>query len=256
MGIDFNPSRLYEPCVTVANHPLGEFHAAMQSYPIFHKTRTVEPFQGRKRSTMFVLNNQIDAMLLSCKIDFFGSNADRTVAQSNFEALFQGLEPVMIDITDGFFYRAVLLSSAPSSTVAEMITTVDYEFRVTRHTEQITVPLESSNKIYCASNTQQTDCIITVDAGYFGGEDDADLSMVIYLNDFHWTVMGSDNPNNERIVLDGINKRFLIGDGNAAKKITWTDFPYLKPGINTMSVYVAGVPVELVGSVVYLPTYV
>ena len=253
--MDFSPTRLYEPCVTVADHPLGEFCAAMQSYPAFRTARTVEPFQGRRSSTLFVLNNQIDAMLMVCKIDFFGSNADRIMAQSNFEALFQGLEPVVINIMDGFLYRAVLVSSDPSSTVAELITTVDYTFRVTRHTAQVTVPLESSNTIFCASNVRQTDCIITVAAGYFGGEEDAGFSLMIYLNDYHWTIKGSDNPNCDCIVLDGVNKRLLIGASNVVNRITWTDFPFLRPGINTLSVYVSGVPVDMVGSVVYLPTY-
>lgn len=247
--------RLYAPCVTVAGRPLGEFCAAMQ-YPSFTKTRSVEPFQGRQRSTLFVLNNQTTAMLMRCKIDFSGSYEDRTMGQSAFEALFQGMDPVKIDVLDGFWYNAVLLSANPSATSHDAMTTVEYEFRVTRHKDPVTVQMNRVNNIHCISNVDRTDCIITIAAGFFGGEVDEGLQLELYLNGYCWVIQGSDNPNKEAIILDGVNKRFLIGSANAAQKIYWTDFPYLIPGENQLRVAVSGIPgVSFLGSVEYTPTF-
>ncbi len=247
--------RLYAPCVTVADRPLGEFGAAMQ-YPIFQKERDVEPFQGRQRSTLFVLNNQTTAMRMRCKIDFSGSYEDRTMGQSAFESLFQGMDPVKIDVLDGFWYNAVLLSAAPSDTSHDAMTTVEYEFRVTRHKEPVTIRMYRVNNIHCSSNVERTDCVITIAAGYFGGEYDAGLQPDLGLNGYCWSIQGSDNPNEEAIILDGVNKRFLIGSTNVAQKIGWTDFPYLIPGENQIEVSVNGIPhVSFIGSVAYTPTF-
>lgn len=247
--------RLYAPCVTVAGRPLGEFGAAMQ-YPAFSKTRSVEPFQGRQRSTLFLLTNQTTAMLMRCKIDFFGSCEDRTMGQSAFEALFQGMDPVKIDVLDGFWYNAVLLSANPSATSHDAMTSVEYEFRVTRHKDPVTVEMQAAETIYCSSNVTQTDCCIIVDGDFFGGELDAGLFLTISLNGLQWVIAGSDNPDNEDIILDGINKRFLIGDTNVSNKVTWTDFPFLVCGENQLQSSVSGTLVNYInGRIVYTPTF-
>lgn len=247
--------RLYAPCVTVAGRPLGEFGAAMQ-YPAFSKTRSVEPFQGRQRSTLFLLTNQTTAMLMRCKIDFFGSCEDRTMGQSAFEALFQGMDPVKIDVLDGFWYNAVLLSANPSATSHDAMTSVEYEFRVTRHKDPVTVEMHLVNNVHCVSNVDRTDCVITIAAGFFGGEIDVDRQLDLYLNGYCWSIQGRDNPNEEAIILDGVNKRFLIGSTNVAQKIYWTDFPYLIPGENKIEISVNGIPsVSFIGGVAYTPTF-
>lgn len=247
--------RLYAPCVTVADRPLGEFGAAMQ-YPIFQKERDVEPFQGRQRSTLFVLNNQTTAMRMRCKIDFSGSYEDRTMGQSAFESLFQGMDPVKIDVLDGFWYNAVLLSADPSDTSHDAMTTVEYEFRVTRHKDPVTVEMQAARTVYCSSNVTQTDCCIILDGDFFGGEQDAGHNLTIELNGLQWVIAGSDNPNNEDIILDGINKRFLIGNTNVSNKVMWTDFPFLVCGENQLQASVSGALVNFInGRIVYTPTF-
>ncbi len=106
------------------------------------------------------------------------------------------------------------------------------------------------------SNVDRTDCVITIAAGFFGGEIDVDNQLDLYLNGYCWSIQGRDNPNEEAIILDGVNKRFLIGSTNVAQKIYWTDFPYLIPGENKIEISVNGIPsVSFIGSVAYTPTF-
>lgn len=250
--MDIDLSWLMGGAVTFAGIPLSDFCAKMQSYPKFSKNLDVETFQGRQRSTLIPIKNLITGMFLTAKIDFFGtSNEARTRAQSDFEALFRSQSTVEIKIGDGFFYRAVLISSAPSQTYAELITTVEYKWAVTRHTDPLTVDLSGTNKIWNPGNSDRTDCCIVVNGRY-----DAGYTVTLTLNSLPFTIHSGDNPNREDISLDGINKRFLVGSSNAASKLYWRDFPYLIPGWNEININVGGVAVDYyVGRAEFTPTY-
>ena len=252
MAINELVQAVVSPAVTVGGHLLSDFYAKMQASPSFVRQREVETFQGRQRSTMLLLQNLNKSLIMQCKIDYFGTAIQRAAGQSEFEALFQSSEPVVIDIMDGFWYNAVLLSASESVSSYQYITTVSYQFRVTRHKPAVTEELEMTEVIKCSSNVDRTDCIITVSAGFMDGSD-----LTLTLNEYSWTIHGIENPNDEQIVLDGIHKVFKIGTQNAAQKIIWTDFPYLVPGDNTISVVVNGVfPGGVNGSIEYVPTFV
>lgn len=258
MDIDLN--RVFGRCVTVAGRPLGELGAAMQAGPTVSRIRDVETFQGRRRSTILPIKNLITGMRLTARIDFVGSNEDRAMAQSSFEALFRSqTETVEIDILDGFRYSSVLLSSADCGTVGELITTVEYVWAVTRHKDPVAVVLRESNTIFCASNVDQTDCVITVDGGIFEMAADAGFSTVsISLNGLDWYIPTSANPDCGDLVLDGVNKTYSVDGANVVSAVSWTDFPFLVPGSNTLNVFIGGVPLPqsvICGKCEYTPTF-
>lgn len=240
-------------CVTVAGHPLTDYGAHMQANPVISHSRDVETFQGRQRSTMRPIKNLITGMQLTARIDFIGTASVRAMNRSMFEALFRSqTNPVEIDILDGFFYRAVLISEADCGTAFDLINTVEYVWNVTRHTAPKTISLTSENRIYCTSNYDRTDCCVEISAGFFGSSE----ILTVKINGYDWWIDGANNPNEERIVLDGINKVFLIGSTNAASLITWTDFPFLVPGLNVIEIYVNGFSTSgLNGVVTYTPTF-
>ncbi|MBR4193550.1 MAG: hypothetical protein IKO68_00075 [Oscillospiraceae bacterium] len=239
--------------VQINGQLLSVFNAKMQSYPTFIRGRSVEIFQGRQRSTMLLLSNQIEALTMRCKIDFFGTNAERTAYQSSFEAMFQAHAPVELIIGDGFRYQAVLISSSDGLTEHEFVTTVQYQMRVTRHLAPVSQSISWwHGAVTCKSNVDRTDCKITISSGHSGGE-----TVILTLNGYSWTIYGNDNPNDEEIVIDGINKVFTIGGRNAAGIIQWTDFPYLIPGENTITTQIAGIIVDgLPATIEYVPTFV
>lgn len=239
--------------VTVAGRALSEFCAKMQSYPEIGACAVdTGVFQGVDRSSMQLLHNRRGVRYMDCKIDFFGrDNYERTLHQSEFEALFIGSEPVIIDIGDGFWYRAVLTKIGDTSTECELITTVEYRFQVTRHqggaiTAQV-VPNDA--QIFCQSNVARTDCIIRLLYQNLGGA----KNIVLYLNGSTWSYAPELTGD---LVLDGVNKIFSVGAVNATSKVVWEDFPYLKPGANTLTLCIEGV---VVGSksaeIIYTPTF-
>lgn len=244
--------------VTVSGRSLREFRAKMLSYPEFQTVIDTELFQGAARSTLAVLKNRRGAMIMHCYIDFFGSNEERTEQRSSFEALFLGMEPVEIDIGDGYFYRAVLTSSAESITKGEIYTTAEYRFRVTRHRDPQVLEVVSystehpeNGEIYCLSNAEKTDCVLTIS---FPGGMAAASFLNVNLNGQTWSYEFS-NISIGTIVLDGIHKILLIDGQNATNRITWTDFPYLVPGKNLLEIKISGIAFSRPCTVEYTPTY-
>ena len=239
--------------VTVAGHELAEFCAKMQSYPEISACAVdTGIFQGVNRSSMQLLHNRRGVRYMDCKIDFFGmDNYERTLHQSEFEALFLGTEPVSIDIGDGFWYSAVLTEIGDTYTERELITTVEYRFRVARHRgPQISAQVVPNDaKIFCQSNVARTDCIVRI---LYDNLAEA-KNTVIYLNGLAWSyapVLTGD------IVLDGVNKTFTVDGKNATSKIVWEDFPFLIPGENKISVSVNGVVVSHKSAeIIYTPTF-
>lgn len=241
--------------VTVAGRGLSEFFAKMQSYPEISPCDVdANIFQGSDRSSIQILSNRRGKRELKCKIDFFGkSNFERTMNQSEFEALFLGSEPVVIDICDGFWYLGVLTGIGNPSTDHELVTTVEYTFTVTRHMGQaVTIGITSANDVVfsCISNVAKTDCVITL-AGQYS---DSTHNVTVSLNGYLWSV---DRSFEGTLEIDGVNKRYLINGENAASDINWTDFPFLVPGENHLNVYVDGVvPPGIIAQIIYTPTFI
>lgn len=238
--------------VTVAGNPLENYGARMQANPVISHTRDVETFQGRQRSTMLPVKNLITGMVLKARIDFFGSASTRAMNRSNFESLFRSQTmPVEIDILDGFFYRSVLKTTADCGTAYDLINTVEYTFQVTRHKTPVTIEFRGSNTVNCISNVDKTDCILTID-----GAGAADAEVAITFNSLNYYISNVLTTGGD-IILDGINKRFLIGTQNVASLIEWRDFPFLVPGNNSIAIYVGAsmAPSNLQCSFSYTPTF-
>lgn len=238
--------------VTVAGRLLSEFDAKMQSYPKIESCETdVEIFQGVNRSSMQLLKNRRGSREMTCRIDFFGRDSfARTLHQSEFEALFLSSAPVEIDIGDGYFYRAVLVNTGAPQTQSEYITTLEYTFRVTRHTAEVTASVIADDAtIFCASNVPKTDCVVRLLFVQMGGATDIILS----LNGLQWS-FGPEMTGD--LVFDGVNKIFTMGGKNVTNQVGWTDFPYLTPGENTLSLSVQGVGIDIRhAEISYTPTY-
>lgn len=239
--------------VMIAGHELSEFCAKMQSYPEFSSCEVVSGvFQGADRSSLQLLHNRRGSRFLTCRIDFFGKdNYERTLHQSEFEALFLGAEPVAIDIGDGFWYWAALTEIGEPETQYELITTVEYKFQVSRHRgKEITASVVPNDAvILCHSNVAKTDCIIRVLLEQMGGA----KQVLVELNGLQW---GYEPEMDGDLVIDGVNKIFTVNGKNVGGAMSWTDFPYLVPGENLLSLSVQGVVVsKKAAQISYTPTF-
>lgn len=246
--------------ILFAGHPLYEFGAKLQSYPEIRPSKPdTEVFQGSGRSSIQLLMNRRSYKQMHCVIDFLElSGYERTRRQSDFEALFVGDDPVEIDFGDGFFYRAVLTGVSDAKTVGEYITTVEYQFIVTRHTQIQELIIEPNGGAFrCESNVRKTDCTIYLPHTLWSGG----TLVLIELNKPQQEWVLQENFDGD-ILLDGVNKRFLkqTASGtwkNIASKLSWTDFPYLIPGENSLNISINGGP-SLTGhtaKITYTPTY-
>ena len=236
--------------MTINGRSLTDFGAKMQSAPEIGSCEIVTSiFQATNRSSIQLLDNRRGGRDMRCLIDFWGSAEERAMNRSSFEAVFLGIEPVKIDICDGFWYNAVLVKSEYVETIAELITTVEYTFRVTRHRgNEITVNSETDDiSFICHSNVMKTDCIIHMERRY-GFKDTR-----VIINGLNWIVPPEPEGS---LTLDGVHKIFLINGKNANNLIQWTDFPYLVPGKNKIQLAIDGVvPPSLPVSVTYTPTF-
>ena len=238
--------------VMIAGRELAEFRAKMQSYPCISSCEVdTGVFQGANRSSLQLLHNRRGTRFLTCKIDFFGKdNYERTIHQSDFEALFLGSEPVVLDIGDGFWYRAVLVEVGAPETERELITTVEYRFQVTRHRgEAVTANIEANDTmLLCESNVAKTDCVICLPYDKLGGAS----KITVGLNGLFWYYAPELTGD---LVLDGVNKIFTVGGINANSTVTWTDFPYLTPGENLLTFSMSGLVLDVAANVIYTPTF-
>ena len=237
--------------VTINGRPLSEFCAKMQSYPVVSACEIdTEVFQGADRSSIQLLQNRRGGRTLTCRVDFIETNnAKRTACQSALEALFLGRVPAEIDFGDGYQYTAVLTGIKNGGTVSEIISTVEYTFRVVRHQAPVVVDLVPRNaNILCRSNVPKTDCIVCLPFVELGKA----KNTVVSLNGLQW---GFAPELTDDLVLDGVNKIFTMGGVNVTNQIVWSDFPFLVPGVNSILVAIQGIVTSKNITISYTPTF-
>lgn len=240
--------------VFIAEHPLWEeFRAKMIAYPIVSTELDNAIFQGVNRSSIQLLHNYHAGQYMDCEIDYFGTVDERTRNRSALEALLISPEPVKIDFGDGFFYRAVLQKISGVQNETEVLCSVSYRFRVTRHTDPISVqiPVEEFH-VYCQSTVPLTDCRLTIPLAAVQGYS----NLVVVIAGEQW---GFDMEITGALILDGINKVFTMGGVNITNDsdFYWNSFPALKPGKNLLTLGSDGAPADpqVPITLYYTPTY-
>ena len=242
--------------VFIADHPLWEeFRAKMIAYPTVSTELDNAIFQGVNRSSIQLLHNYHAGQYMDCEIDYFGTVAQRAENRSNLESLLISPEPVKIDFGDGFFYQAVLLKISGVQNDTEVLSSVTYRFRVTKHTDEIKHNMGNGEiDIFCQSTVPLTDCRIYLPSTVVDGA----VDLWVQLNDMTWSFAGMTISGS--LILDGINKVFTMAGVNITNHddFEWTDFPALKPGANRLTAMIEGIVISTVNpsiSIRYLPTY-
>lgn len=240
--------------VFIAEHPLWEeFRAKMIAYPTVSTELDNAVFQGVNRSSIQLLHNYLAGQYMDCEIDYFGTITQRTENRSALEALLLSPEPVKIDFGDGFFYRAVWQKSPRVTNDNEVFESVAYRFRVTKHTDPVSVKIPVKQyHVYCQSTVPLTDCRLTIPFAAVQGYP----NLVVAIAGEQW---GFDMEITGDLVLDGINKVFTMGGHNIANHsgFFWDSFPALKPGKNRVDLGADGVPADpqVPITLYYTPTY-
>lgn len=243
--------------IYIDGHDLSEFRAKLESdYSISGYSVENHINQGPSRSSCLLLRQNIGALTLRLPLNFYaGSKRETMECLSAFNALCQGT--VEIDLSDGFAYTCVLTEIGETAWLGDCFCAVDYTFSGVRHKEAMTLEGPAPLALENAATFPRCDCVITLK----NLKCTSAVPVILRLSDGSRTFLtwkidtgsglygaGGD------LVLDGVNKRNLYRGGNIPTgTMTWTDYPYLVPGRNTVSLSGGLAGAEL--RIAYVPAY-
>ncbi len=238
--------------ITVNGHDLSEFSAKLLSdYYLGACELSSDVFQGTSRSTMLLLSQTYGTMEVVLPLEFWGSSRGNTVeCWSRFCRAVSG--KVELDLGDGFVYACCATNLGQPQWICDGWMSVDVTFRGLRQKPQVTISATSTigASIQCASTFPRTDCIITIPQAVLGGATQA----AVVLGKNKW-LLNMTFSNQAELVLDGVNKVFLLNGENVTAQMDWEDFPYLVPGANPIGVYINTIGVTRGIELTYRPTF-
>ena len=128
----------------------------------------------------------------------------------------------------------------------------DVTFTGLRQKEEVTVSTQSDigAGVVCQSTFPRTDCVIRLPRALLNGAS----QVAVELGDQSW-FLTMPFTGNQDLVLDGVNKIFLLGGQNVTAQMDWEDFPYLVPGHNSVAVFINTVGVTRGVEIKYRPTF-
>lgn len=173
----------------------------------------------RNRSTLQYHSTELGLKKITFTVDFSGPD-EHMIAhrKSLFDSAILGKSEIVLP--DGFMYSAVCNVLGAELYHGREIIEAAYELSGIRHGPKQVV---TGKKVYCESTLPKTDCILTVTVGK------TQTNYKVGPVTFPSVTKG------EKICVDGITKRILVGGVPAAQRAEWLEFPYLVPGMNNIT---------------------
>lgn len=238
--------------ITVNGHDLQEFSAKLLTeYRLGACQVTSDTFQGTSRSTMLLLNQTYGTMELVLPLEFWGQSRGDTVGcWSRFCRAVTG--QVELDLGDGFRYACCVTDLGEPQWISDGWMSVDVTLRGLRQKAPVTISAETAigASVFCESTYPRTDCVLTIPKALLAGA--TQVSVVLGANKWHLNMAFTDEA---ELVLDGVNKEFLLNGENVTAQMSWEDFPYLVPGSNRIAVYINTIGVTRGITLTYRPTF-
>ncbi len=238
--------------INIAGCDLREFSARLQTgYTMGACQLTTDTFQGTDRSSLLLLCQSCGTMELVLPLEFLGTDRRETVAGwSRFCQAVQGAFDM--DLGDGYLYHCVVTDLGRPAWIAEGWLTTDVTLQALRQLSEVTISTRSTAdaSVYCSSTYPKTDCVITISGAVLTGAEQ--VSVVLGENSWYLNTAFSGTAD---LILDGVNKRFLLDGENVAARMDWQDFPYLVPGENPMVVAVNAIGITNGVTIAYRPTF-
>ena len=244
--------------IYIGGHDLSEFHAKLESdYAISGCEIENHLNQGPSRSSLLLLRQNVGALTIRLPLNFYAGSKRETMAHmARFNALCQGT--VELDLSDGFSYTCVLTEIGETAWLGDCFCAADYTFSGIRHGQSVTAEGPAPLRLENSATFPKTDCVITVT----GFQCTASTPVILTISDGSRTFLtwkldtGSGKyAASGDLVLDGVNKQNLYRGGNIPTgTLAFTDYPYLKPGQNTIGISGGLTAARL--RVSYAPAYV
>lgn len=238
--------------ITVNGRDLSAFSCKLQSaYTIGACQVETELFQGKNRSTLLLLDQTFGAMEIVLPLEFWGLSRQDTMEKwSAFCGAVSG--KVELDLGDGFLYACAVKDLGRPAFITDGWLAADVTLAGFRQKAQVTISAQTDfgAAIYCASTFPRTDCVITLPQALLGGAE----QVAVELGSNQW-FLNAAFTGTQDLVLDGVNKIFLLGGQNVTEQMDWEDFPYLVPGNNAVAVYINTIGVTQGVEITYRPTF-
>lgn len=237
---------------------MSEFQAKLESdYAISGCQIENHTNRGPSRSGAVLLRQNIGPLTIRLPLNFYAGNKVETMAcMAQFNTLCQG--QVELNLSDGFSYDCVLTEIGETAWLGDCFCAADYTFTGIRHGQPVTLEGNAPMHLLNEATFPKTDCVITVtDLQLQSG-----TPVVLSISDgkttfLRWKIDTSGGlylPGGD-LVLDGLQKQNRYRGGNIPTgTMTFTDYPYLKPGENTISVSGGLTSAQL--RLYYTPAYV
>lgn len=242
--------------IYINDHDLSEYEAKLVTdYSISGYEVTNSYNQGINRSSFQLFHQSLGLLEIRLPIDFAaGSKQEVMDNMARFNAQCHGT--VELNLSDGFLYTCFLQESSETSWISDEWCTIDYTFLGIKHKRAVDAAGTSPLTIYNDGTWPENDCIITIKNLAATSNTPVVVAIADEAETFlSWTIdVSSGVYAGGDLILDGINKRNLYNAGNVPTgTMTWADYPFLRPGKNTISVSGAISSADLL--VVYAPAY-
>ena len=240
--------------VLLNGNPIQNFGAAaLLDFQIGETPLETEVFLGKNRTTPRLLDMRFLAREIELGLVFYGETLrEAKLQRSRFNSeIFGGFEIYIPE--DGFFYKCWPVNFGEEKLVGigdgEAAVSSRLRCKGFRQDKPETVILPTGTTLFCASTMPRTDCKLTVTSThttshyFFGGG--------VFQN----------ITSGDILVFDGINGLIQRNGANYADKVTWTNFPYLRPGENSIYAYdydaiQPDIPISDTVTVEFSPTYI
>lgn len=217
--------------------PLSDFGGKLESgYSVSGSALTTTYLKGKDTSSFLLTSCEIGLRTITLPIVFFGGNYAAVVSNKNRFDAAAVAKKVELQMPDGYYYTSVLTNTGALTWIGSTVASCTYTFQGIQH-GAMEVGEGITKFIICNSTIPKTDCL---------------LRTVATMSDSSYNLNGfvfRDVTSGSVIEVDGIAKRILINGAPAANRCDFLHFPFLVPGVNSIS---APDPVD----VYYYPTYI
>lgn len=226
--------------VYVSGHDLSEFSAKLErNYAVSGCGLENHWNQGPSRGSILLLGQNFSPLSIRLPLNFYaGSKRETMEGIARFNALCKGL--VMLDLGDGFSYRCFLTEIGETAWLGDSFCAVDYSFSGIRCGETVTLTGPAPLHLHNSATFPKSDCVITLK--HFQLKSGVPVTVTISDGSSVFLTWKLDTAGGRYqaggdLVLDGVNKRNLYNSGNIPTgTLEFFDYPYLKPGMNTVAV--------------------
>lgn len=231
--------------VYINNRDIGDFGAKLQTdYSISGASLENTTNRIPSRSSALLLRQDFGPLTITLPLDILGE--DKAQVMDNLAALLAQLTGTYeVNLSDGYAYACTLSEVGETAWACDELCSVDIIMTGYRHKEPVTVQTPTATlRVYNPGTWPLTDCVLTIKNLKASGSGTVNIAITgIDIGRRNLLIQWSIDPSSGLyaaggdLVLDGQQKRNLYNNGAPPSgSLSWTDYPHLVPGWNTITI--------------------